>query len=133
MVKAVMERMDWKPTQQKGTPFYKQIAEHLERRISYGEFPAGSFLPSERTLARELNVNRSTIVAAYEELRAEGLVESIQGSGTRVSHDIWGLTKNRVPNWRPPRGKRLVFAQSPANPAHPQRDAGKRLDRFGER
>lgn len=95
-----MERMDWKPTQQKGTPFYKQIAEHLERRISYGEFPAGSFLPSERTLARELNVNRSTIVAAYEELRAEGLVESIQGSGTRVSHDIWGLTKNRVPNWR---------------------------------
>jgi len=92
--------MDWKPTRIPGKPFYKQIAEFIEQRISYGEYPAGSLLPSERALARELGVNRSTVVAAYEELRAAGIVESTQGSGTRVSTDIWGISRTRVPNWR---------------------------------
>ncbi len=92
--------MDWKPEQIKGKPVYKQIAEYIERRISFGEFPPGSVLPSERELAKQLQVNRSTIVAAYEELRAEGIVESKRGSGTRVSTDIWGIPHKRVPNWR---------------------------------
>lgn len=81
-------------------PLYKQIAEQMEQRISNGEFPPGSFLPSERTLARELHVNRSTVVAAYDELQAAGVVERKQGSGTIVSGDIWGLARTRVPNWR---------------------------------
>jgi GntR family transcriptional regulator of abcA and norABC len=84
----------------KKKPLYKQIAEQMEHRISVGEFPPGSLLPSERSLAKELNVNRSTIVAAYEELRVAGIVERKQGSGTVVSRDIWGLARNRVPDWR---------------------------------
>ncbi|GED69241.1 transcriptional regulator [Brevibacillus reuszeri] len=81
-------------------PIYKQIAEQIEQRISSGEFGPGSFLPSERSLAKELHVNRSTIVAAYDELQASGVVERRQGSGTLVSRDIWGLARTRVPNWR---------------------------------
>lgn len=81
-------------------PLYKQIAEQIEQRISSGEFGPGSYLPSERTLAKELNVNRSTVVAAYDELQAAGMIERIQGSGTIVSQDIWGLARTRVPNWR---------------------------------
>ncbi len=92
--------MDWKPSDSSGTPLYKQIAEYMERRITYGEFPAGSLLPSERALAKELNVNRSTVVAAYDLLRASGVIETRQGSGTRVSADIWGISRTRVPNWR---------------------------------
>lgn len=92
--------MDWKPDRLTGKPLYKQIAEHIEERISYGEFPPGSLLPSERLLAKELQVNRSTIVSAYEFLRATGVVESIQGSGTRVSQGIWGISNKRTPNWR---------------------------------
>lgn len=42
-------------------------------------------LPSERELARRLLVSRSTVVAAYDELRAQGLLESVRGSGTRVA------------------------------------------------
>lgn len=81
-------------------PLYKQIAEQIEQRISSGEFGPGSYLPSERTLSKELGVNRSTIVAAYDELQAAGMIERIQGSGTIVSQDIWGLARTRVPNWR---------------------------------
>ncbi len=84
----------------KNKPLYKQIAEQMEQRISNGEFPPGSYLPSERTLANELHVNRSTIVAAYDELQAAGVVERKHGSGTVVSQDIWGLARTRVPNWR---------------------------------
>ncbi|TGU97339.1 GntR family transcriptional regulator, partial [Mesorhizobium sp. M00.F.Ca.ET.186.01.1.1] len=60
--------MDDKTAGQKNKPLYKQIAEQIEQRISSGEFGPGSSLPSERSLAKELGVNRSTIVAVYDEL-----------------------------------------------------------------
>ncbi|MGC5328590.1 PLP-dependent aminotransferase family protein [Brevibacillus sp. SYSU BS000544] len=91
--------MDWQPDRNTQIPVYKQIAQHLEERISNGEYPAGAVLPSERSLAKELGINRSTVVAAYEELRASGIVESVQGKGTIVSRDIWGSTRKRIPNW----------------------------------
>ncbi|MGG1663723.1 PLP-dependent aminotransferase family protein [Brevibacillus sp. NRS-1366] len=91
--------MDGKMTSS-SKPIYKQIAELIEQRIRSGEFGPGSFLPSERSLAKELHVNRSTIVAAYDELQAAGVVLRKQGSGTVVSRDIWGLARTRVPNWR---------------------------------
>ncbi|NRQ54304.1 PLP-dependent aminotransferase family protein [Brevibacillus sp. HD1.4A] len=92
--------MDDKTAGPKNKPLYKQIAEQIEQRISSGEFGPGSSLPSERSLAKELGVNRSTIVAVYDELQAAGIVERKQGSGTLVSQDIWGLARTRVPNWR---------------------------------
>lgn len=52
--------------------------------IGQGHLPAGSRLPSERDLATRLSVSRSTVVTAYDALRGEGLLESRQGSGTRV-------------------------------------------------
>lgn len=90
----------WKPDRSSKKPMYQQIAEYMERRISYGEYPPGSTLPSERKLAGELQVNRSTIVQAYEELRASGLVESFVGCGTRVSSNKWGFTPKHAANWR---------------------------------
>src|SRR3954447_10322543 len=91
--------MVWKPDRNAKTPIYKQIVEYIELGISSGEFPADSVLPSERNLAKELDVNRSTIVAAYEELQSLGIVERKKGSGTRVSTDIWGISRKRTPNW----------------------------------
>lgn len=67
--------MEWKLNRADKTPLYKQIADYIERGISSGEFPSDSKLPSERMLAKELQVNRSTIVAAYEELKSLGVVE----------------------------------------------------------
>ncbi|MDF2962616.1 MAG: PLP-dependent aminotransferase family protein, partial [Paenibacillus sp.] len=90
----------WKPDRSSKKPIYQQITDDMERRISYGEFPPGSSLPSERKLADQLGVNRSTVVQAYEELRASGLVESSKGSGTRVSKHKWGITPKQTPNWK---------------------------------
>ncbi|KAB7705319.1 aminotransferase class I/II-fold pyridoxal phosphate-dependent enzyme [Bacillus aerolatus] len=91
--------MEWKPNFNEKKPVYKQIAEYIELKISTGDYLAGSKLPSERALAKELKVNRSTIIAAYEELRAAGIVTRREGSGTHVSADIWGLSHQRTPNW----------------------------------
>lgn len=57
----------WKPDRLSDQTLFQQIADDLERRISYGEFPAGSLLPSERKLAEQLGVNRSTVIQAYAE------------------------------------------------------------------
>lgn len=61
-----------------------RLAGALSRAIAREDLPAGARLPSERSLAAALAVSRTTIVAAYERLRQEGLVESRVGSGTRV-------------------------------------------------
>lgn len=87
------------PDRHSNQPLYQQIADDIERRISYGEFPPGSLLPSERKLAEQLGVNRSTVILAYAELRALGIVESRTGSGTRVSKYKWGATPKHTPNW----------------------------------
>lgn len=91
--------MMWMPDRRSNQPLYQQIADDIERRIAYGEFPPGSLLPSERKLATQLGVNRSTVILAYAELRALGIIESRSGSGTRVSKYKWGATPKHTPNW----------------------------------
>ena len=67
--------MEWKLDSDSKIPIYQQVVDFIEKRITYGELPPGSFLPSERKLATQLNVNRSTVTTAYNELRAMGIVE----------------------------------------------------------
>ncbi|MFD0772047.1 PLP-dependent aminotransferase family protein [Bacillus sp. CGMCC 1.60114] len=92
--------MKWKLDSDSKIPIYQQVVDYIERRIMYGELPPGSFLPSERKLAEQLQVNRSTITTAYNELRAMGIVESTTGKGTRVSTHMWGVSPKFTPNWR---------------------------------
>ncbi|AEY66393.1 PLP-dependent aminotransferase family protein [Clostridium sp. BNL1100] len=66
------------------TPIYLQIKKQIEHQIAVGKLPANFILPAERTLSMKLGVNRSTVVKAYMELKADGLVESRIGSGTVV-------------------------------------------------
>lgn len=80
-------------------PIYKQIAEQIEKGIISGELPSDHPLPPERKLSKKLNVNRSTIVTAYDELQSIGLVVRKKGSGTYISTNIWGLSHKRIPNW----------------------------------
>lgn len=86
-----MKKIEWKPQKNSPVPIYLQIANYLKRKILNGEWPVGTKLPSQRTLAREFNVNRSTIVTALDELAADGLIESKVGSGTRVVNNTWSL------------------------------------------
>ncbi|MFZ5631607.1 MAG: PLP-dependent aminotransferase family protein [Bacillota bacterium] len=66
------------------TPLYLQIRNQIRRLILSGSLLPGCSLPPERKLAVLLNVNRSTVVNAYRELEADGLIESHVGRGTRV-------------------------------------------------
>lgn len=65
-------------------PIYLQIKKQIADKISSGELPPNYILPPERILSSTLSVNRSTVIKAYMELKADGLVESKVGSGTVV-------------------------------------------------
>ncbi len=66
------------------TPIYLQIKNQLRDMIFSGVLPVDFLLPPERSLARELGVNRSTVIKAYQELKADGLADSHVGKGTVV-------------------------------------------------
>lgn len=65
-------------------PLYQQIVAQIGGMIRAGSLPAGYRLPPERRLAEELHVNRTTILNAYRELKAQGLITSHVGQGTVV-------------------------------------------------
>ena len=91
--------MNWMPDRNVKKAIYKQLAEYIEAGISDGTFPYDKPLPSERFLAKELDINRSTVVSAYDELESNGIIQRKRGSGTTINLDIWGLTKKRIPSW----------------------------------
>ena len=64
---------------------YRDLAAAVRAAIASGALPVGTRLPSERGLARSLSLSRTTVVSAYNLLRAERLVELRQGSGTWVA------------------------------------------------
>ena len=66
-------------------PLYQQLYTHLREAILAGHLKRGTKLPSTRTLAIELNISRNTILNAYEQLLAEGYLESVESSGTFVA------------------------------------------------
>jgi DNA-binding GntR family transcriptional regulator len=63
---------------------YRDLAAALRAAIASGEVPIGTRLPPQRELARLLSVGRTTVVAAYNLLRAESLIAMKQGAGTWV-------------------------------------------------
>ncbi|HEY9131176.1 MAG TPA: PLP-dependent aminotransferase family protein [Dyella sp.] len=66
-------------------PQYAQLTRAMKSAILSGRLSAGSRLPPTRQLARELTLSRITVLAAYEQLRAEGFIEGRVGSGSYVT------------------------------------------------
>ncbi len=66
-------------------PLYKQLYVHLRTAILTGRLKRGTKLPSTRALASEWNVSRNTVLNAYQQLLAEGYLESVEASGTFVA------------------------------------------------
>jgi len=62
-----------------------QIYHAVRARILAGQIGPGGTLPSTRALANQLGVARSTVVAGYDRLRAEGYIAARTGSATRVA------------------------------------------------
>ena len=72
-------------------PLSLQLANQLQGAIEAGRVAAGTRLPSTRALARTLGVSRNTVLAAYDELTARGLIRSRRGSGMYISAPVLGF------------------------------------------
>ncbi|MFJ6570183.1 PLP-dependent aminotransferase family protein [Streptomyces sp. NPDC091292] len=66
-------------------PAYRALADGVRLLVLEGRVPVGARLPAERELALSLAVSRTTVAAAYEELRTEGFLESRRGAGSWTS------------------------------------------------
>ena len=85
-------------TNQSRVPVYLAAADTLAERIATQ--PAGTRVPSEDELARDLGVSRLTARAALNELESRYLVRRRQGSGTFVSHRIdYTISRHTPPSW----------------------------------
>lgn len=69
----------------------RQLAQALRETIRAGNLKPGELLPSSRQLAASLDIARGTVLEAYEQLIAEGFLESQPKAGTRVAS---ALTKS---------------------------------------
>lgn len=67
------------------TPLFLQVARGITDAVRTGRLRPGDKLPGTRRLADTLAVHRNTVIAAYDELVAEGWLESRQTGGTYVS------------------------------------------------
>jgi GntR family transcriptional regulator/MocR family aminotransferase len=66
-------------------PLQRQLYAALREAILMGRLAPGARLPATRVLARDLGAARNTVVAAFEQLVAEGYLTSRVGDGTRVA------------------------------------------------
>ncbi|GAA6152437.1 PLP-dependent aminotransferase family protein [Pseudoteredinibacter isoporae] len=66
----------------------QQLYMGLRNMMLGGQLPSGSQLPSSRNLAEQLNLGRNTVIAAYEQLQAEGYIISKRGSGSFVASPL---------------------------------------------
>lgn len=73
------------PTVQRPDPPYLQIVEHIRQQIRSGQLRDGDIVPSTRQLARDWQVSAPTAAKALRELRSEGYVRGVPGTGTIVS------------------------------------------------
>lgn len=100
-----------------GKHLYEQIYSHIKKEIVEGRMNTKEKLPSTRALSLYLQVSRSTVSLAYDQLLAEGYIEAIPGSGYYVSRleNLYQNTKEKtadIPH-RPQEKKQAQISFSP--------------------
>jgi GntR family transcriptional regulator/MocR family aminotransferase len=97
---------------------FTQIAQAVVDDICRGRLRSGDRLPGTRTLARTIGVDRVTVLAAYDELAAEGWVTTHPAQGTFVSRelpdDVWN---SRGPASGSTRGLKVAAFPLPSGPS----------------
>lgn len=79
-------------------PVNRQIYQVVREAILSQVLPVGMKLPSSRDLANELNMSRNTVMHAYEQLIAEGYLETRSGSGTFIADTVPDQIANAAKN-----------------------------------
>ena len=116
---------------ERGLAVYLQIVQAIIRDIERGRLASGVFLPSSRELAQTLGVNRKTVVFAYEDLIAQGWLESAGTRGTIVATSLPDPIDNNRDQARAPTSSAPVdyrFAIPPERPLALPSGPGLKLD-----
>jgi GntR family transcriptional regulator/MocR family aminotransferase len=116
-------------------PLSRQLEERLRHAILAGELAAGERLPSSRAMAARLGVSRTTVLAAFDRLLAEGYLVGQAGSGTYVAASSQRAeARPQAPPQLSRRGARIartsVAMPHGGGPAVPFRSGVPALDRF---
>src|SRR5215813_668597 len=69
-------------------PLYRQLYDWFREAIVAGQLRPGQRVPSTRALAAELKISRIPVLSAFEQLHAEGYLETVTGSGTMVARSV---------------------------------------------
>lgn len=70
-----------------GVPIYRQIANQIRYMVASGLLQPGEEISPVRTLALAVNVTPNTVVKAYDELEAAGVIYKRRGAGTYISDE----------------------------------------------
>ena len=91
-VATIRRRLVFLQLDQRG-PLHAQLTRALRAAILDGRIKADSRLPSTRDLSGELGLSRTTVLAAFEQLRAEGFISCKVGSGSYASTSVSARTE----------------------------------------
>lgn len=81
-----------------GVPQYQQLYRQMRGLILKRSLRPGASLPSTRLLAGDLGVARNTVIAVYEQLEAEGYIETRHGARARIADLPLNRTATRLPS-----------------------------------
>lgn len=91
---------EWRVDRTSGKQLHLQIREYILQQVQSDEWKIGQKIPTQRALSEHLNVNRSTVAAAIDELTAEGVLEGKTKRGTIVKSSSWlDLSKKNL-DWQ---------------------------------
>ena len=68
-----------------GVPKYRQIINSIYTSISIGELKLGDKIPSLNQICAEFDLSRDTVMVAFNELKAKGIINSIPGKGYYIN------------------------------------------------
>ena len=91
---------NWRTASGSG-PVYQGLADGLRMLIVDGRLPIGSRLPSERALADTLRVSRTTVTAAYSQMRDEGYLNARRGARSTTALPSIGPSGTAYPGAAP--------------------------------
>jgi GntR family transcriptional regulator/MocR family aminotransferase len=106
-------------------PQFLRIARAIAEDARTGRLAPGSRLPGSRELARSLKVHRNTVLAAYQELMAEGFLDTARGRGTYLKAS---LPETRPLRWQSARRAKAKAPNAEGRPGF-EFEAPRRIER----
>ena len=78
-----------------GIPIYQQLVDEIRSAIKTGKLPTGEQLPTVLAMADSLGLARGTVKRAYDELEAQGLINTVAGKGCFVAEPDLALFREQ--------------------------------------